>query len=108
MVDSWVIVVGAILVAVAAVAVWRVQRAYVRKRGDRIEQYLRLQKQEARDEGRCSVGQLMKKFRMTKGQVLDACRQNPAIMRLATTASFPGAIFTDAPVFEYAPLRARD
>jgi hypothetical protein len=108
MVDTWLIAVGAVVVALAAGAIWRVQRTYVRKRGDRIEQYLRLQKQEGRDEGRCSVGQLMKKFRLTKGQVLDACRQSPAIMRLATTASFPGAIFADTPVFEYAPLRGRD
>ena len=108
MIDTWLMAVGAVVLAVAAGAIWRVQRSYVRKRGDRIEEYLRLQKLEGRDEGRCSVGQLMAKLRMTKGQVLSACRQSPAIMRLATTASFPGAIFADAPVFEYAPLRGRD
>jgi hypothetical protein len=108
MIETWMIALAALLAGAAAFAIWRVQRGYVRKRGAQIEQYLRLQKAEGREEGRCSVNHLMSTLRMSRRQVLDACGQSPAIMRLATTAHFPGDIFADAPIFEYAPLRGRD
>jgi hypothetical protein len=108
MIDAWMVAPVAVVAVLAFGAIWRVQRSYVRKRGVRIENYLRQQKQEGRDDGRCSLAQLTAKLRMSERQVLDACSQNPAIMRLATTASYPGSVFADAPVFEYAPLRGRD
>lgn len=105
--DGWVIVASVVLAVAIGAVTWLVRQAKARKRSGQIEAYLRQQKQEGRDEGRCSVVQLMAKLRMSKGQVLEACRISPAIMQLATTASFPGAAFADAPMFEYAPLRGR-
>lgn len=107
MIDGWWVVAAAILAVGIGPVAWLVRRAGVRKRSGQIEAYLRSRKQDGREDGRCSITQLMEQLRMTKRQVLEACRHNPAIMRLATTAEFPGAIFADAPIFEYAPLRGR-
>jgi len=98
---------GAVALAICvAVLAWRIREAMIVRRSARMETYLRLEREAGTDRGRRSTKQLMAKLGMTERQVLDAAKRSPAIRRLPITASFPGSIFADSAMFEYAPFGA--
>ncbi|MDP3736550.1 MAG: hypothetical protein Q8R02_04125 [Hyphomonadaceae bacterium] len=83
--------------------VWLVREAMGRKRSERMETYLRLQRKLG-DNGQRSAKQIMAALSMTAGQVHDAASRSPAIKRLATITTFGTS---ESPVFEYAPFGAQ-
>jgi hypothetical protein len=105
--NEWVTVgAGALVIFVAALA-WGIREAMIVRRSARMETYLRLEKEAGTDRGQRSTKHLMAKLGMTERQVLDASKRSPAIKQLPVTASFPGSIFADSVMFEYAPFGAQ-
>jgi hypothetical protein len=104
--NEWATAGAGLLAICVAILVWRIREAMIVRRSARMETYLRLERESGTDRGRRSIKQLMAKLRMTERQVLDASKRSPAIRRLPITASFPGSVFTDSPMFEYAPFGA--
>jgi hypothetical protein len=102
--NEWMIWCAAALAVAGAVVVWIAREAGVRARSEKMETYLRLEKEAGTDRGQRSVKHLMLKLGMSEGQVVAAAKRSPAIKRLALTANFPGAIFADSAMFEYAPF----
>ena len=105
--SDWMIAAAGALAATAGVLVaWRVLEARSRNRSERVEAFLRQEKETGGGQGQRSAAQLMAKLGMTKGQVLGACRRSRGIVRLASESP-PGADAADALMFEYARMGAR-
>jgi hypothetical protein len=100
--DLTAVWVTALIIGAGGLA-WLVFEVAGRKRSERMETYLRLQRKPG-DKGQRSATEIMAALSMTAGQVHDAARRSPAIKRLARITSY-GAL--DSPVFEYAPIGAQ-
>ncbi len=98
--DNWTAAWVAALAIVVGGLGWLVREVVGRKRSERMETYLRLQRKPG-DKGQRSAEQVMAALSMTAGQVRDAASRSPAIKRLATITSFG---VSEAAVFEYAPF----
>lgn len=106
--DNWIHwCVAGVVIAVGLLG-YVAREARERRRSVEMEVYLRAEKEAGKDRGHRSTKQLMLKLGLTARQVLAASRRSAAIKRLATTENFPGAVFTDLPVFEYAPLLSQE
>lgn len=93
---------GLIVALVSCVGglVWLVREAKGRKRCERMEAYLRLERKVGLDRGRRSTKQIMTALGITSGQVMDAARRSRAIKRLAIVENVNSA---ESAVFECAP-----
>jgi hypothetical protein len=95
---------GAALVAGLAIVLgglgWLVREAMGRKRSERMESYLRLERGTGTARAQRSTKQVMAALGMTAGQVMDAARRSRAIKRLAIVGNTTTALTA---VFECAP-----
>ena len=80
--------------------VWLAREAMGRKRSERMENYLRLERGAGTERAQRSTKQVMAALGMTAGQVMDAARRSRAIKRLAIVTNMTSA---EAAVFECAP-----
>ena len=83
---------------------WVIRNMLGRRRSERMESYLRLERQKGAGRGERSIQQIMVALGMTAGEVRDAARRSPAIKQLAMVGRFPEK---DSAVFEYAPFGAQ-
>lgn len=103
-VGDWAAAAIAVLVMFVGGLAWLVGEVMGRRRSERMETYLRLEREAGVDRGQRSARQIMRVLGMTASQVIDAARRSPAIKRLATIANTPSA---ESTVFEFAPLGAQ-
>jgi hypothetical protein len=99
-VGDWTAALIAGLVVAVGGLTWLVHEAMGRKRSQRMEVYLRLERNAGTDRGQRSTKQVMVALSMTAGQVLDAARRSRAIKRSAVVANMTSA---ESAIFECAP-----